>query len=196
MTGAVFLETDATGVFVTGLVAATGVLAAGLVTTGLAGAFFAGAGAATLATGLGLATTAAFFAGVFFAGALATTDLAGVGFFGTALAGAAFFTAALVATGLAGAFAVGFTALVDFTALAAARTGDFDVDVTLFPPEAAVRPFFASPVFTPPFPAAALATAELRAVFAISFTLVAVAAGCYSPDVLPQQPVFWNTYNP
>jgi putative membrane protein insertion efficiency factor len=38
-----------------------------------------------------------------------------------------------------------------------------------------------------------LAVAELRAFFAISFTSVAVAAGCYSPDALPQQPIFWDT---
>jgi hypothetical protein len=46
--------------------------------------------------------------------------------------------------------------------------------------------FFTSPA--PPFLAAPLAVAELRAFFAISFTSVAVAAGCYSPDALPQQP--------
>jgi hypothetical protein len=38
-----------------------------------------------------------------------------------------------------------------------------------------------------------LAAAELRAIFAISFTSVAVAAGCYSPDALAQQPIFWDT---
>lgn len=45
----------------------------------------------------------------------------------------------------------------------------------------------------PPFLAAPLAAAELLAFFAISFTSVAVAAGCYSPDALPQQPLFWDT---
>ncbi|WP_132141239.1 hypothetical protein [Luteibacter rhizovicinus] len=182
--GAAVLVTGAAAFLGAGLTALAGAFVATFFTTAFVAAFFAGAaGFATFATGfaagLGRATGTAFFAGA----CLATT------FFTTAFAALTGFAGALPATGL--------TVLTAFfAAFATGRADVFDAGLTLFPPEAAAWPFFASPALAPPFPAVALATTELRAVFAISFTLVAVAAGCYSPDVLPQQPIFWNTYKP
>jgi hypothetical protein len=121
------------------------------------------------------AFTGTAFAGAFLAAAFGA-GFAGALFGGAALAGAAFFGAVLAAVFVAG--------------LAAAPTAVF-ADAVVFTPAVAVLALLTSPA--PPFLAVPLAAAELCAVFAISFTSVAVAAGCYSPDALAQQPIFWDT---
>ena len=53
---------------------------------------------------------------------------------------------------------------------------------------------FTALALAPALPFCALAAVALRVVFAISLhRYLAVAAGCYSPSVLHQQPCFWNT---
>jgi hypothetical protein len=136
-----------------------------------------GAGFAFATALAGADFTGAFFAATFAAGFAGVLEAA-------ALAGAAFF-----ATGLADDLVAVLVA--DFVAgFAAARTAVFAGGV-VFTPAVAVLAFFTSPA--PPFLAVPLAVAEPLAIFAISFTSVAVAAGCYSPDALPQQPLFWDT---
>jgi hypothetical protein len=108
------------------------------------------------------------------------TGFAGALFEGADFAGAAFLGAVFGAV-LAEVFVAGLAA-----ALTAVFAGTF-----VFTTAVAVLALLTSPA--PPFLAVPLAAAELRAIFAISFTSVAVAAGCYSPDALAQQPIFWDT---
>jgi hypothetical protein len=184
--GAAALVTAGAAFFgATGAAGFAGAFVAVFVTAFAAGfaAGLAAAGFAALVAGLATGFAGAAFAGAAFTGAFFAATFA-AGFAGVldaaALAGAAFF-----ATG----FAAGFVA-VFVAGFAAARTAVF-AGALVFTPAVAVLAFFTSPA--PPFLAVPLAVAELRAIFAISFTSVAVAAGCYSPDALAQQPVFWDT---
>ncbi|WP_213948404.1 hypothetical protein [Luteibacter sp. dw_328] len=146
-----------------------GAFATGFV-SGFAAAFVVG-----LVATLGAALTGSALAGAFLAATLAT-GFAGTLFTGADFTGAPFFGAVLAEVFVAG--------------LAAALTAVF-AGVFVFTTAVAVLALLTSPA--PPFLAAPLAVAELRAIFAISFTSVAVAAGCYSPDALAQQPIFWDT---
>jgi len=162
--------------------------AAGVLLADFAGAALVVAtGAALAGAGFAVVLLVAFGASFFAAAAFFTGAAFATGFFATAFvagAAAAFFAgaAAFLATGFAALFVAGF---------AAARTAVFAGAFVAFAPATTFPVFFTSPA--PPFLAAPLAAAELRAFFAISFTSVAVAAGCYSPDALPQQPIFWDT---
>lgn len=155
-----------------------------------AGAFatvFAADFGAAFGAGLVVALTGAAFTGAFtgaFAGAFTGAFLAATlatGFAGALFEGADFAGAAFLGAVLAEVFDAGLAA-----ALTAVFAGTF-----VFTTAVAVLALLTSPA--PPFLAVPLAAAELRAIFAISFTSVAVAAGCYSPDALAQQPIFWDT---